>query len=103
MDFHARVWKSDQAGWNSMQGMEIYPVHGISTRGWMEIQPSASKYLDGNPTKLEAKPGLQIDKRFVASQGPFRDMKSGVTPDGQTFILWVYWDLADIFIKSNQP
>ena len=52
MDFHARVWKSDQGGWNSMQGMEIYPVHGISTRGWMEIQPSASKYLDGNPTKL---------------------------------------------------
>ena len=78
-------------------------MDGNPTRARFEFQPSVSKYLDGNPTKLEAKPGLQIDKRFVASQGPLRDMKSGVTPDGQTFILWVYWDLADIFIKSNQP
>ena len=35
-----------------MHDMEIYPVNGNSTRGWMDIGPSASKYLDGNPTKL---------------------------------------------------
>ena len=50
--FPCKGMEKDQGGPNSMHDMEIYPVNGNSTRGWMDIRPSGSKSLDGNPTKL---------------------------------------------------
>ena len=33
--------------------MEIHPVEGHSTRGWLDFPPASPKWLDGNPTILK--------------------------------------------------
>ena len=44
--------------------MEIHPVDGYSTRGWLDVPPFAPKWLDGNPTILEPKPGLKFQEVY---------------------------------------
>ena len=65
--------------------MEIHPVDGNPTKGWLDFHPSVPKWLDGNPTILRSKADKVLWSVFKFSTFPFWSFQNYESESGLQF------------------
>ena len=65
--------------------MEIHPVDGNPTKGWLDFHPSVPKWLDGNPTILRSKADKVLWSVFKFSTFPFWSFQNSESESGLPF------------------
>ena len=79
--------------------MEIHPVDGNPTKGWLDFHPSVPKWLDGNPTILESKAEKVLWSVFKFSTFPFWSFENCESESGLPFT-WV-WRFSSVEMGNS--
>ena len=79
--------------------MEIHPVDGNPTKGWLDFHPSVPKWLDGNPTILRSKADKVLWSVFKFSTFPFWSFQNYESESGLQFT-WI-WRFSSVEMGSS--
>ena len=79
--------------------MEIHPVDGNPTKGWLDFHPSVPKWLDGNPTILRSKADKVLWSVFKFSTFPFWSFQNYESESGLQFTR--IWRFSSVEMRNS--